>query len=173
MPRVIVSNFSSKNIYKKLQSILFLYLLNKFQSNAQREWYDYFPQVTYLECNSGVCKKTNFLTSYLHKYSTKIFEIRIQGSARFFLKWVFFSTFETSPKKRYSKNSTMTCLEQRNPRIQSSDTKCYGTNSRKDRKDRSTPYNLASSRGKPPLHYINEQFLDDTNEKTSFLYIGV
>ena len=27
--------------------------------------------------------------------------------------------------------------------------------------------------GKPPLHYINEQFLDDTNEKTSFLYIGV
>ena len=50
---------------------------------------------------------------------------------------------------------------------------CYETNSRKDRKDRSTPYNSASSRGKPPLHYINEQFLDDTNDKTSFLYIGV
>jgi len=27
--------------------------------------------------------------------------------------------------------------------------------------------------GKPPLHYINEQFLDDTNDKTSFLCIGV
>jgi len=26
---------------------------------------------------------------------------------------------------------------------------------------------------KPPLHYTNEQFLDDTNDKTSFLYIGV
>ena len=24
--------------------------------------------------------------------------------------------------------------------------------------------------GQPPLHYINEQFLDDTNDKTSFLY---
>jgi len=27
--------------------------------------------------------------------------------------------------------------------------------------------------GKPHLHYINEQFLDDTNDKTSFVYIGV
>ena len=31
---------------------------------------------------------------------------------------------------------------------------------------------IATSRGKPPIHYINEQFLDDTNEKTSSLYIG-
>ena len=67
----------------------------------------------------------------------------------------------------------MTCLEQRNPRIQSSDTKCYETSSQKDRKDRSMPYNSTSSRGQPPLHYTNEQFLDDTNDKTSFLYIGV
>ena len=43
----------------------------------------------------------------------------------------------------------------------------------KDRKDRSTPYNSVFSRGKPPLHYINEQYLDDSNDKTSFLYIGV
>jgi len=50
---------------------------------------------------------------------------------------------------------------------------CYENGLRKDRKDRSTPYNSASSRGKPPLHYINEQFLDDSNEKTSSLYIGV
>ena len=50
---------------------------------------------------------------------------------------------------------------------------CHETSSRKDRKDRSMPYNSASSRGKPPLHYINEQFLDDSNEKTSSLYIGV
>jgi len=67
----------------------------------------------------------------------------------------------------------MTCLEQRNRRIQSSDAKCYETSSLKDRKDRSTPYNSASSRGKPPLHYINEQFLDDSNENTFSLYIGV
>ena len=51
----------------------------------------------------------------------------------------FFSTSETSQKKSYSENSMMTCLEQRNPRIQSSDTKFYETSSRKDRKDRSTP----------------------------------
>ena len=85
----------------------------------------------------------------------------------------FFLASETSQKKNYSENSTMTYLEQRNPRIQSSDTKCYETCSQKDRKDRSMPYNSTSSRGKPPLHYINEQFLDDTNDKTSFLYIGV
>jgi len=58
---------------------------------------------------------------------------------RRFLKWVFFATTETSQEKSYSENAMMTCLEQRNPRIQSSDTKCYETSSRKDRKDRSTP----------------------------------
>jgi len=163
-----------KNAYKKLHSVLFLYLLTKFQFDLQRESYDDFPQVTCLECNSGLCKKTNFLRSYLRKYSAKRSEIQSQGSAQFLLKWVFFVTSETSQKKKcYSENSTMTCLEQRNPRIPSSDTKCYETSSRKDRKDRSTPYNSASSRGKPPLHYINEQFLDDSNDKTSFLYIGV
>ena len=67
----------------------------------------------------------------------------------------------------------MTGLDQRNPRIQSSDTKYYETSSQKDRKDRWMPYNSASSRGEPPLHYINERFFDDTNDKTSFLYIGV
>ena len=41
------------------------------------------------------------------------------------------------------------------------------------RKDRSMTSKSSSSRGKPPLHYTNEQFLDDTNDKTSFLYIGV
>ena len=55
----------------------------------------------------------------------------------------------------------------------SSDTKCYETSSQKDRKYRSTQYNSASSRGKPPLNYTNEQFLDVSNDKTSFLYIGV
>ena len=145
----------------------------KFQSDPQRESYDDFPQVTCFECNLGVCKKTNFLRSYLRKYHVKGSEIRTQGLTRFLLKWVFFATSETSQKKGYSENATMTCLEQRNPRIQSSDTKCYETSSRKDRKDRSTPQNSASSRGQPPLHYINEQFLDDSNDKTSFLYIGV
>ena len=150
-----------------------MYLLTKFQSNAQRESYDDFPQVTCFECNSGVCKNTNFLRSYLRKYHAKSSEIWTQGSARFLLKWVFFETSETSQKISYSENATMTCLEQRNPRIQSSDTKCYEANSRKDIKDRSMPSNSASSRGQPPLNYINEQFFDDTNDKTSFLYIGV
>jgi len=67
----------------------------------------------------------------------------------------------------------MTYLEQGNPRIQSFDTKCYEASSQKDRTDRSMPQNSASSRGKTPLHYTNEQFLDVSNEKTSFLYIGV
>ena len=162
-----------KNACKKLKFVLFMYLLTKFQSDPQRQSYDDFPQVTCFECNLGVCKKTKFLKSYLRKHHAKSFEIWTQGSARFLLKWVFFFTFEMSQKKSYSENAMMTYLEQRNPRIQSSDTKCYETSSRKDRKDRSTPQNSASSRGKPPLHYINEQFLDDSNDKTSFLYIGV
>ena len=139
VPRVTVSTFASENQVQETTVRPFLYLLTKFQSDPQRESYDDFPQVTCLECNSGVYKKTNFLKSYLRKYSEKSSEIRIQGSARVLLKWVFFATSETSQKKSYSKNSTMTCLEQRNPRIQSSDTKCYETSSRKDREDRSTP----------------------------------
>ena len=119
--------FSLKNIYKKLQSILFLYLLTKFQSDSQRESYDNFPQVTCLECNLGVHKKTKFIRSYLRKYSAKSYEIWTQGSIQFLLKWVFFLASKTSQEKSYSKNSMMTCLEQRNPRIQSSDTKCYET----------------------------------------------
>jgi len=79
-----------KNIYKKLHSILFLYLVKKFQSDAQREIYDDFPHITCLECNLGVCKKTNFLGSYLRTYSTKSSEIQTQGSVLFQLKWVFF-----------------------------------------------------------------------------------
>ena len=48
----------------------------------------------------------------------------------------FFCDFWNVTEKSYSENAMMTCLEQRNPRIQSSDTKCYETSSRKDRKDK-------------------------------------
>ena len=128
-----------KTTHKKLQSFLFLYLFTKFQSDPQGESYDDFPQVTCFECNSRVCKKTNFLRSYLHNYSAKCSEIWTRDLAGRLLKWGFFSTSETSQKKSYSENDAMTCLEQQNPRIQSSDTKCYETSSQKDRKERSTP----------------------------------
>ena len=50
----------------------------------------------------------------------------------------------------------------------------YATSSQNRRKNRSTTWEIASSRGKPPLHHINEQFLDEyTNDKTSLVYIGV
>ena len=67
----------------------------------------------------------------------------------------------------------MTYLEQRNPRIQSSDTKCYETNSKNRRKERLMPYKIATLRGTTPINYINEQFLDDTNDQNLLLYIGV
>jgi len=51
----------------------------------------------------------------------------------------FYLASEMSQKKRYSENAMMTYLEQRSPRIQSSDTKCCETSARKDRRDRSTP----------------------------------
>jgi len=92
-----------KNIYKKLQFILFLYLLMKFQSDAQKESYDDFPQVTYLECNSGVCKKTNFLRSYLCKYSTKSSEIRTRDSARCLLRWFFLIFWNIAENKVIAK----------------------------------------------------------------------
>ena len=67
----------------------------------------------------------------------------------------------------------MACLKKQNPRIQSYDTKCYETNSQNGRKYRSKTLKSGSSKGKTPLDYINEQLLDDTNDKTYFLYIGV
>ena len=80
-------------------------------------------------------------------YSDHIFAIIVRKDLKFgpeiqrdfFSNGFFFLPSETSQKKSYSENATMTCLEQRNPRIQSSDTKCYETSSRKDRKYRSTP----------------------------------
>jgi len=42
-----------------------------------------------------------------------------------------------------------------------------------EERDRSMTWNVASSRGKPPLHYINEQFFNDINDKISFVYIEV
>jgi len=112
----------------------------KFQYYAQKKKsYDYFPQVACLECNSELCKKVNFLRSYLRKYSTKGSKIQTQCSGRFQPKWVLFLASEMSHKISYSKNAMMTYLEQRNPNIQSYDTKCYETNSQKDREDRSTP----------------------------------
>ena len=41
---------------------------------------------------------------------------------------------------------------------------CYATSSQNRRKDRSTTYKSTNLRGKPPLHYINEKLLDDTND---------
>ena len=67
----------------------------------------------------------------------------------------------------------MTYLEQQNPKIQSSDTKCYEPAHKIQERDRSMTSKVAYLRGKPPLHYTNEQFLDDSNDKTSFLYIEV
>ena len=162
-----------KLIHKKLQAILFLKLLMKLQSDAQNKSYDNFPQVTCLECNSGVCKNPNFLRSYLHKYNETNFEIWTRCLECFWIKWVFFVASKTSQTKICRENSMMTFLEQQNPKVQSSDTKCYETSSQKDRKDRSTPQNSTSQRGKPPLRYTNEQFFDDSNKKTSFLYIRV
>ena len=65
------------------------------------------------------------------------FEPKVQCD--FFSNGFFLQLLKCPNKKSYSENATMTCLEQRNPRIQSSDTKCYETSSRKDRKDRPTP----------------------------------
>ena len=91
----------------------------------------------------------------------------------FFANGFFSLASEPSQKKSYSENATMTCLKQRNHRIQSSETKCYETSSQNRIKESSMPQKSATSRGQPPLHYINEKFLNDTNDTTSFRYIGV
>ena len=75
----------------------------KFQSDAQKESYDDFPQVTCFECNSGVCKKANFLRSYLRQYRAKSSEIRTQHSAPILIKWGFCVNSETSQKKVIAK----------------------------------------------------------------------
>ena len=70
------------------------------------------------------------------KYSAKSSEIWIQSSELFRPKLVLVLASEMSQKFFYSENGTMTYLEQQNPRIQSSDTKCYEASSQKDRKQR-------------------------------------
>ena len=65
----------------------------------------------------------------------------------------------------------MAYLKQQNPKIQSSESKCYATKSQNRRKYRSTTKKLASSRGKPPLQYINEKFLVYINGKKTTFYI--
>ena len=91
-----------KKIQRKLQYVLFLWLLMKFQSDAQRESYNDFSKVTCLECNLRVCKNPSFLRSYLRKYIETRFEIWTGGSKRFPLKWVFLA-YETSQKKVIAK----------------------------------------------------------------------
>ena len=45
---------------------------------------------------------------------------------------------------------------------------CYETSSKNIREEISMPQKLATSRGKRPIHYINEQLMDDTNDQNSF-----
>jgi len=59
----------------------------------------------------------------------KISEIWTRGLKQFQPKWVFFVAYETSQEKGYCTNYMMTCLEQRNPRIEIFDTKFYETSS--------------------------------------------
>ena len=116
----------------------FYTFLRNFNPMLRAKVMTIFPRSPVWNVIQESTKKTNFLRSYLCQYSAKSFEIRTRGSVQFCLKWVFFAS-ETSQKKSYSENATLTYLEQRNPRIQSSDTKCYETSSRIDRKYRSTP----------------------------------
>ena len=110
MPRITVLTFEPETIHRKVQSVLFLYLLTQFQSDAQRESYDDFPQVTCLGCNSRACKSSKCLGLYLRKYSETRSEIQAQASSRFQRKWVLISESEPSYKKNYRENSTMTCF---------------------------------------------------------------
>ena len=85
---------------RKLKHILFLKLLTKFQFDAQRESYDDFPKVTYLGCNSGVCRNPNYLELYHQKYSEPRSEIWARDSPKLSLTWVLISNFETLYKKQ-------------------------------------------------------------------------
>ena len=67
----------------------------------------------------------------------------------------------------------MSCLEQQNLESKALIPNVMKPTSKNRRKERSTTYKSASSRWKPPLNYINEQFLDDRDEETFFLDIGV
>ena len=69
-------------------------------------------------------KRPNFHRSYLRKYSEPSSVILQSCSLGFLIRTIKISASEPSWKKIYSEISTMTCLEQRNPRIQSFDTKC-------------------------------------------------
>ena len=126
------------------------------------------PVLNVIQESAKIPTSSDHISENIMKNALK-FGTKVQHN--FFSNGFFFQLLKCR-RKNYSEHATMACLEHPNPRIQSSDTKCYETSSQKDRKERSTPQNSASSRGKPPLHYTNEQFLDDSNDKTSFLHIG-
>jgi len=87
----------------------------KFESNSQREIYDYFPKITYFTWNSAASKNPNFLISYLQKYSEPRSEIQSRGSSRFWFKTIFILASEAAPKKCYNKNATMAYLKPQHP----------------------------------------------------------
>ena len=98
-----------------------------------------FPKSPILNLIQESAKRPTFSDHISANIAQKALKFGPKLQRNFLSNGFFFATSETSQKKIYSENATMTCLEQQNPTIQSSDTKCYETSSRKDRKDKSTP----------------------------------
>jgi len=151
----------------------FCTFLQNFNLILKEKFMTIFPKSPVWNIIQESAKKSTSSDHISANIARKALKFGPKVQCNFFSNGFFFRFWNIAKKKSYSENSMMTYLEQWNPRIQSSDTKCNETSSQRDRKERSTPQNSTSSRGQPPLHYTNEQFLNDTNEKSSFLYIGV
>ena len=140
MSCVTVSTFDSKKYIKENYSpSSFCNFLRNFNPMLRKKVMTIFPRSPVLSVIQESAKRPNSADHISANITRKDLKLRPKVQSQFFSNGFFFSTSETSQKRSYSENATMTCLEQRNPRIQSSDTKCYETSSRKDRKDRSTP----------------------------------
>ena len=140
VPRVTVSAFDSeKYINENYSPSSFCNFLRNFNPMLRKKVMTIFPRSPVLSVIQESAKRrtsSDHISENIPQNALK-FGPKVQNN--FGSNGFCFYLLKHRIKKSYSEHSTMTCLEQRNPRIQSFNTKCYETSSRKDRKDRSTP----------------------------------
>lgn len=139
VPRVTVLTLSSENDTKKNYSpSSFCNFIWKFNLMLRAKVMIIFPRSPIWNVIQGSAKTLTSSDYIFKNIARQTLKFRPEIK-RDFVSNGFFLASEMSQKKSYRENSTMTYLEQRNPRIQSFDTKCYETNSQKYRRYRSTP----------------------------------
>ena len=132
VPRVTVSTFDSeKYINENYSPSSFCTFLRNFNPIPREKVMTIFPRSPVLSVIQESAKRPTSSDHIFENIARKALKFGPNVQRQFFSNGFFLRLLKRHRKKSYSENATMTCLEQRNPRIQSSDTKCYETSSKK------------------------------------------